>query len=451
MGTILQRPPGPKGPPWFGSAAEISEDTIGFLTKIAREYEGVSFFKAVGMQVVYLTAPEHIKHVLQVNNKNYLKGSNYRFLRMFLGKGLLTNEGESWLVQRRLAQPAFHRKPIASFAETMSAHTIEMIEQWKENNLLEQPIDIHREMMAVTLRIVGQTLMSKDLNVSAAEIGVNLSILIENIYVRVHSLIHWPLWVPTPGNLKFKKAKNVIDKIILAVIDERLANPHDKVDLLSMLINARDEETGERMDREQLRDEVMTIFAAGHETSANAMTWTLYLLAKHPEIAERLYQELNSVLEGRAAAMEDIPKLKYTLQVIEESMRLFPPAWIIERHALDEDQVGGFRIKKGDEIMMSPYVMHRDPKFWKDPDTFNPDRFSEEQSKGRDRYAYYPFGGGPRFCIGSNFALLEMQLMLAILCQRFTFNIAPKYKVELEPLVTLRPKGGMPLTVRSRA
>jgi len=418
---------------------------------MAREYEGVSFFRAAGMRVVYLTAPEHIKYVLQTNNKNYFKGSNYRFLRMFLGRGLLTNEGESWLVQRRLAQPAFHRKPIASFAETMSAYTLEMVEQWQEKNLLDQPIDMHQEMMAVTLRIVGQTLMSKDLNVSAAEIGVNLGILIENIYVRVHDLIHLPLWVPTPGNLKFKKARNVIDKIILAVIDERLANPHDKMDLLSMLLNARDEETGEHMDRKQLRDEVMTIFAAGHETSANALTWTLYLLAKHPEIAERLYQELSSVLEGRVANIEDIPKLKYTLQVIEESMRLFPPAWIIERHALADDQVAKFSIKKGDEIMMSPFVMHRDPKFWKDPEVFNPDRFSAERAKGRERYAYFPFGGGPRFCIGSNFALLEMQLVLAILCQKFTFSIDPNLEVELEPLVTLRPKGGMPLTVRSRA
>jgi len=403
------------------------------------------------MRIIYLSAPEHIKHVLQTNNKNYLKGSNYRFLRMFLGRGLLTNEGESWLLHRRLAQPAFHRKPISSFAKTMSSYTIEMAEQWKADKRLNQPIDVHKEMMAVTLRIVGQTLMSKDLNVSAAEIGVSLGILIENIYVRVHEVIHWPLWVPTPANLRFKRARNVIDKIILEVIDERLENPSDKLDLLSMLVNAKDEETGEVMDRQQLRDEVMTIFTAGHETSANALTWTLYLIAKYPNVSEKLYEELSSVLGGRTPEMADIPKLKYTLQVIEESMRLFPPAWIIERHALGEDQVGGFRIGKGDEIMMAPYVMHRDPKFWKNPDEFNPERFSDEQSKDRNRYAYFPFGGGPRICIGSNFALLEMQLVLAILCQKFTFSIDPDYQMALEPLITLRPKGGMPLIVKERA
>jgi cytochrome P450 len=239
-------------------------------------------------------------------------------------------------------------------------------------------------MMAVTLRIVGQTLMSKDLNVSATRIGASLGILIENIYERVHDIIHWPLWVPTPANRRFKKAKTVMDEIILGVIDERLAEPSDKMDLLSMLINARDEETGEGMGREQLRDEVMTIFAAGHETSANALTWTLYLLAKNTEAAEKLYSELNSVLRGKTPGMDEIPNLKYTLPVIEESMRLFPPAWIIERQALEEDQVGGFRIGKGDEIMMSPYVMHRDPKYWKDPETFNPDRFSSENTRGRD-------------------------------------------------------------------
>ncbi|MBL4657972.1 MAG: cytochrome P450 [Flavobacteriales bacterium] len=447
----LKRPPGPRTLPWFGSARKISADTIGFLTNMAREYEGISYFTAIGMRVDYLTAPEHIKHVLQDNNKNYIKGSNYRFLRMFLGQGLLTNEGESWLVQRRLAQPAFHRKPIASFAETMTAYTLEMTKVWEDKELLNKEINIHEEMMAVTLRIVGQTLMSKDLNVSAAEIGVSLGILIENIYTRVHHIIHLPLWVPTPANLRFKKNKKIMDDIILAVIDERLANPSDHMDLLAMLVNAKDEDTGETMDRTQLRDEVMTIFAAGHETSANALTWTLYLLAKHPAIADKLYDELCMVLGGRTPEMEDIPKLKYTLQIIEEAMRLFPPAWIIERHALADDQVGGYRIAKGDEVMMSPYVMHRDPKYWESPDEFNPDRFSSENSKARDKYAYYPFGGGPRFCIGSNFALLEMQLVLAILCQKYSFAVDPSLQVELDPLITLRPKGGMPLTVKLRA
>jgi len=446
LSSTLPQPPGPKTWPWLGSALEISNDTIAFLTKMARNYENVSYFKAIGMRFIYLSAPEHVKHVLQTNNKNYHKGSNYRFLRMVLGRGLITNEGESWLVQRRLAQPAFHRKPLASYAETMTNYTSDMVKHWEDNKLLDREIDMHKEMMAVTLRIVGQTLMSKDLNVSAAEIGVSLGILIENVYYRVHDIIHWPLWVPTPGNRRFNKNKKIMDDIIFEVIDERLAYSSDQMDLLSMLVNARDEDSGERMDREQLRDEVMTVFAAGHETSANALAWSLYLLAKHPEIADKLYEELNSVLEGRAPTMQDIPNLKYTLQVIEESMRLFPPAWIMERYALEEDQVGGYRIRKGD----SPYVMHRDPKFWERPDEFDPDRFSEANSKGRDRYAYYPFGGGPRFCIGSNFALLEMQLVLAILIQKFKFSVDPDFQVELEPLITLRPKGGMPLTVTAR-
>jgi len=448
MGNIVPKPPGPKGIPFLGVALPLSKDTSGYLTLMAREYPDMAYLKVVGLPVYYISNPDYVKHVLQVNNKNYHKGIKYKFLKLFLGEGLLTSEGEFWLKQRRLAQPAFHKEQIASFAQTMTDYTKEMMKKWEEENRNET--DMHTEMMALTLRIVGQTLLSKDLTISAREIGGSLSVLIANIYKRVHSIMDMPLWIPTLRNIRFKKASKVIDKVINDIIESRIVDQTNDKDLLSMLMAAKDEDTGETMTPAQLRDEVMTIFLAGHETTANALTWTIYLLSKHPEVEEKLLGELKTVLNGETPDINDVRGLKYTAQVIEESMRLYPPAWIIERHAMGDDEIGGYKISEGDEIMMCPFVMHRDPKYWKEPEKFDPDRFSEDRSKDRDRYCYFPFGGGPRYCIGTNFAMLEMQLVVATLYQQYKFVVKEGFNVEMEPLVTLRPKDGMPMTFERR-
>ena len=449
MASKRLRPPGPKGPPIIGVGLQISKDTTGFLTKTAREYGDLAFFKVLDLNIFYLCSPEHIQHVLQINSKNYYKGVKYAFLKLFLGEGLLTSEGDFWLKQRRLAQPTFHKHKIASFATTMTGDTIDMMDEWDKNVANgNEVVDMHQEMMSLTLRIVGKTLLSKDLKVSSLDIGSSLGYLIANIFKRVHSVFDLPLWVPTPRNIGFKKARKVIDDVINKIIDDRIKGNSSGEDLLSMLMEAEDEETGEKMPAEQLRDEVMTIFTAGHETTANALTWTLYLLSTHAPVMAKLKEEIDQVLDGRAPGLEDARNLKYTNQVIEESMRLYPPAWMIERTAIGDDQIGGYQVVKGDQMMMCSYVVHRNPKYWKEPDTFDPERFSEERSKERDRYCYFPFGGGPRYCIGTNFATLEMQLVLASICQRYSFSVKEGFHVETEPLVTLRPKNGMPMVLK---
>ncbi|MCH8318378.1 MAG: cytochrome P450 [Bacteroidetes bacterium] len=446
----IRRPPGPKGNFFLGNALEFAEDPLGFLTETAKKHKHISLLRLANVHLCYLSHPDHIKHVLQVNNKNYHKDIKYEQLKLFLGEGLLTSEGDFWLRQRRIAQPAFHRKEIASFATTMTDCTLQMMERWRNNGQHALSLDIHTEMMVLTLRIVGKTLLSKDMTGDASSIGKSLGYLIEAVNKRIFNVFNLPLWVPTLKNLKFKKEKGVIDEVVLNLIEDRKRNNSSEDDLLSMLMGAKDEETGEGMSTEQLRDEVMTIFVAGHETTANALTWTFYLLSSHPEVEEKLHRELKEVLNGKTPEMEDIPKLKYTLQVIEESMRLFPPAWVIGRRALDDDEIGGFKIKKGDNIIMSPYVMHRDPEYWKDPEKFDPTRFSYENAKDRSKFIYFPFGGGPRFCIGSNFALMEMQLLVATIAQRFRLRLAPGHKVEKNPLVTLRPKYGMMMNLEDR-
>ncbi|HIA12895.1 MAG TPA: cytochrome P450 [Flavobacteriales bacterium] len=450
------RPPGPKGPPIIGVGLTISKDTPDFLTRTAKEFQDLSYFKVLNLHMYYLCKPEYVQHVLQENNKNFYKSVKYKFLKLFLGQGLLTSEGEFWLKQRRLAQPAFHKHKIASFAETMTGDASDMMAEWEKGiEKGNDVVDMHREMMALTLRIVGKTLLSKDLKTSSIDIDTSLGYLIADIFKRVHSVFDIPLWVPIPRNIGFKKARKVLDDVINKIIDDRLSGAETgaclsdrQEDLLSMLIGAEDEDTGEKMPKEQLRDEVMTIFVAGHETTANALTWTLYLLSTHSSVMTKLKAELDEVLDGRTPGLEDSRSLKYTTQVIEESMRLYPPAWIIERTAIGDDKIGDYEISKGDQMIMSPYVMHRDPKYWKEPNTFDPERFSEEGSKERDRYCYFPFGGGPRYCIGANFAMLEMQLVLASICQNYSFSVKEGFHVETEPLVTLRPKNGMPMVLK---
>ncbi|PCH93879.1 MAG: cytochrome P450, partial [Bacteroidetes bacterium] len=300
------RPPGPIGPPVIGVGLKISKDTTGFLTRTAKEFQDLSYFKVLNINIYYLSKPEYVQHVLQVNNKNYHKGVKYKFLKLFLGQGLLTSEGEFWLQQRRLAQPAFHKHKIASFAETMTSDTNDMMSDWEialtDGN---KEVDMHHEMMALTLRIVGKTLLSKDLKTSTEDVESSLGYLIGNIYERVHSIFDIPLWVPTRRNIGFNKARKVLDGVIYKIIDERFAGADKGEDLLSMLMAAEDEDTGEKMSKEQLRDEVMTIFVAGHETTANALTWTLYLLSTHSYVLEKLRQELSEVLQGRTPTLED--------------------------------------------------------------------------------------------------------------------------------------------------
>jgi cytochrome P450 len=393
--------------------------------------------------------PHDVKHVLQENHRNYSKDTYLiRFLRPLLGQGLFTNDGQSWLHQRRLMQPTFHRKQLATFGALMTDATGAMLEHWQDAATRDQPLDVSTEMMRLTLRVVGQALFSIDLSNEADTVGQAFTALMTPFMDYIYNPVP-PLSFPTPRNRRIQQSIHTLDGVVQDIITERRQGEH-KGDLLSMLLLARDEETGEGMNDRQVRDEVMTLLLAGHETTSNALTWTWYLLSQHPDAESRLHAELELVLGGRIPAVEDLPRLPYTRMVLEEALRLYPPVVGFNRKALAEDEVGGYVVPANTLIWLSPYTMHRHPDFWENPEVFDPERFSPERSAGRPHFAYFPFGGGPRLCIGSNFAMLEAQLILATIAQRYQLRLLPGHQVEPQVLLTMRPRNGLLMTPLER-
>lgn len=436
---------GPKGHFLLGMALDFKNDPLEFLCNVEREFPDIARFRFAHMPMLYVGKPSYVKHIMQVNNKNYCKGFEYDHLKHVLGEGLLTSEGDFWLRQRRLAQPAFHKKRIESFSETITDSTAILCQEWA-NRDSNEALDIHLEMMRLTLDVVGKTLFSSHVIQDAERIERALSAIVEDNFRRIQALVNQPIWLPSPQNIRLKKNIKVLDEVVLGIIEKRRKLEVDEGnDLLTMLMEVEDEDTGEKMSDLQLRDEVMTIFLAGHETTANALSWALYLLSVNPEAEAKFHAELKTVLDGRVPTYEDARALTYTMAVINESMRLYPPAWVVGRTALEEDEIDGFRIRKGDNIMIAPYVVHRNPVYWEDPDAFKPERFLTEEKI--DKFQFFPFGGGPRFCIGNNFALLEMQLVLAMIGQRFTLRLEEGQQITPEPLVTLRPQNGIRMRV----
>ena len=435
----------------------FSENPLRFIESNRRKYGSIYSANIPLLYFVVATDPEQVKHVLQTNNRNYVKSYDYRYLRIFLGNGLLTSEGDFWRKQRRTMQPAFHRDRLESFVEIMRDSTEALIKIWEKKNpdlLNGKPaaLDLHAEMTFLTADIVAKALFSVDSGGTSEEVASAVSILNHYANDRISNPLMPPTWVPTSANHRFKRAAQTIDRLIYGFIQSRHQSGPGKGDLLDMLMEARDEETGEGMNDKQLRDEVVTLYIAGHETTTNALSFAFFLLAKHPEIVEEIRKELSLVLKGRPLSVEDLRSLEYLNQVIKEAMRLYPPAWAIGREALEDDEIDGFYIPAGTTIFLSPYIVHRIPELWPDPEKFDPDRFSPENVKQHHRYAYHPFGGGPRLCIGNNFAMMEMQVILAMLVSQYEISLAPGFQdpPELEPLVTLRPKIGMPLMLKKR-
>jgi cytochrome P450 len=425
----------------LGVWSSLRADPLAFLTDAARRHGDVVGFRIGPIQAVLLRHPDAIKHVLVDNNHNYDKLTRgYDVLRQFLGNGLLTSDGDFWRRQRRIAQPAFHRRRIEGFAEVMVADTLDMLQRWDDVAGLGHTVDMAHEMMSLTLRIVGKTLLSTDVHDAADQVGDAVTVLNEWADGAIDSLL--PVGFPTPGTLRARGASRRLDRIIGDIIARRRAGEQAE-DLLGMLMEAKDSETGESMTDKQLRDEVTTMFLAGHETTANALAWTFYLLSTHPDIERRVRAELDAALGGAPPRMGDLPRLPYLLQVIKESMRLYPPAWMLDRRAIEADEVLGYRVEKNTLVLCSPYVTHRHPEFWPNPEGFDPERFSAANEEARPRYAYFPFGGGPRQCIGNAFAMMEAQLILAAVLQRFRPWLAPGHPVAPETLITLRPRWGL--------
>ena len=454
--TQALRPPGPPDLiPYFGHTFAVWRDLLGFFERAARDYGPIARFRFGPFEYVMANEPDAVKHVLVDNHRNYVKSRNYDGLKLLLGEGLVTSEGDFWRRQRKLAQPAFHRERLTHFADTMTRATQTMLDRWEREVAPRAPLDVHREMMRVTLDIVGRTLLSTDLDDRQGDIGRAMGSLLRDINEYTMMLVRLPRWLPTPMNFRLTRAMKTLDGFVRGIVRRRRelgARGDEEHDLLSMLLAARDEETHESMSDRQLKDEVMTIVTAGHETTANALTWTLFLLAKHPGVARRLHEELDAVLgpDRTAPTLADLPKLAYTTAVLQESMRLYPPVWSFERQALNDDVVAGYAVPKGAIVGLFPYLLRRDPRFWSDPQGFEPERFLSGKEAHRPRYAYVPFGGGPRTCIGNAFAMMEAQILLSMITRRYRLELAPGARVVPEPVVTLRPKHGLPMTLTPR-
>ena len=440
-------PQGPKGGRVMGNMREFNRDTLGFVERCAREFGDVVLTRFLYVPAYFLFHPEHIEYVLATGSKNFVKAMSLRspfFLRL-IGNGLVTSEGEFWRRQRRLAQPAFHRDRVRAYGETMVAFAERMLSTWRDGETL----DAHEEMMRLTQSIVVKTLFSADVSDEADRVGAALRRIVEPFAAQ--ATLKWILdnRLPTPGHFRYNRAVREIDRVVYHIISERRASGAGEGDLLSMLLRAQDEDGTQMTDR-QLRDEVMTLFLAGHETTALALTWAWYLLARDPEAEGALHAELSEVLGGRAPTVEDLPRLRYCDWVIKESMRLYPPAYAVGREAVRDCEVGGYRIPEGMQVFAFQWVVQRDARWYEEPEAFRPGRWREEVASRLPKFAYFPFGGGPRQCIGNSFATMEAVLLLAAIAQRFRLRLAPGHAVELLPAMSLRPRGGVRVKLERR-
>ena len=431
---------------WFWkSTFELIKNPIHFHTDRMAEF-GDTFYVRFPFGKLLATAnPDLAKYVLQTNNKNYPKDKGYDQLALLLGRGLVTSRPPLWRKQRKIAQPAFYKKSLVKLFDAMVIVTQRYLKELDAKRGRE--LDVSREMMTVTAKIAMKALFSKDLDGGLKEIYECISYSQQYVSGRFLNPFSIPLTYVNGKHREFKKHLAVMDKLIYGLIEERKATENPHHDFLQMLLDARYEDTGEAMPLDLLRDELVTIFSAGHETSSNGLTWTLYLLSQHPEIVAKLRAEAKAVLDGELPTFHHLKDLIYTRQVLEEGMRLFPPVWAVGRYAAQSDEWNGHVIDKNTPVAVLIHLLHRHPDLWEDPEVFDPERFAPDKVKARPNAHYMPFGGGPRMCIGNHFAMMEMQLILSMLIQTFNFELIDNQRIEMEALVTLRPKYGIKMRV----
>jgi cytochrome P450 len=437
-------PPGPTEVLKRWSFGPLNNNPLEYFTGIAHEYGDIAGLRILNFKTIFINHPDLIEEVLVTNARLYSKGRVLRANRHLFGEGLLTSEGDFWLRQRRLTQPAFHRARIASYAATMVEYAQRMMDGWRSG----EERDVHREMLRLTLQIVGKTLFDADVERDAQEVGKSLELLLE-IGANFRRTIFVPHWLPTPANLRVKREVAQIEKILYRIITERRASGRDAGDLLSMLLATQDED-GSRMTDKQLRDETITLFLAGHETTASTLSWTWWLLARNPVVEAKLYQELDVVLGERAPTLDDLPKLVYAGHVITESLRLYPAAWGLARLAVEDHEIAGYPVTKGMGVTMAQWVVHRDKRWYDAPEEFRPERWGNDLLKRLPRFAYFPFGGGPRQCIGNTFALMEAVLILATIARKFRLRLVANHPVVPLASITLRPRHGVRVRLESR-
>jgi cytochrome P450 len=442
--------PAPPGVPFFGSLPKIRKDNAQTFLEGWRAYGDVVRYP-VGLFDIYCVAhPDDVKHILQSNHQNY-KHPEFlnRKLREIVGDGLVTTEGDYWRSQRRLCQPAFHRQRIASYCTLMTDTTSEMLDTWKPFVDSGEPIDMRSEMMHISLSILAKALFGADWTQELKVMEPVVTVANEHADRRLLTAVDMPLWMPFPKYRQFLKARETFDEIVYGLIRERRADGEDHGDLTSMLLSAKDEETGETMSDTQVRDELMTFLMAGHETVSAGLAWVWYLLSKNPECWDRVVEEVTTVLDGRVPTIDDLPNLKYVSMVIDETMRLYPPLFVLPRTPIEGEMIGGYYIPSGSTFLaLCPYVTHRHTDFWDNPEGFEPERFTPERVKERHRFAYFPFAAGPRKCIGDYFALIEMQIIVAMVAQRYRPDLLPGFPVTPQPAISLRPRHGLQMTVK---
>jgi len=446
--SSLKSAPGPKGHFLLGNLGAVSRDWLGFYAQCAKDFGDIVQLRYVHVPIVLLMHPRDIEYVLVTNPGNFTKSADYRALARVLGNGLLTNDGKSWQRQRSLIQPAFHRENILSYAQVMTRATSSLLDGWRNG----ESRNVHDDMMAVTLDIVAQCLFGADVADVSQRVGHAMHVVTERFMTDAGQALLLPFDLPGFLSPARHRATQDLNQIIDGIIRERRASAEQRNDLLSTLLQVRDAD-GKPMSDAQLRNEVMTLFLAGHETTALSLSWTCFLLAQHPEVEAKLVDELRAVLGGdREPTPEDVPRLRYTEMVLKESMRLYPAVWGIGRRAIADCEIGGYRVTAGTNIFIFQSLTQRDPRFFSNPDTFEPERWREDavRSGKIPRFAFFPFGGGPRVCVGASFAMLEATLLLAMIQRRFHFDLVPGHPVEPMPSVTLRPKHGIRVTLHRR-
>jgi cytochrome P450 len=431
----------------LAAVLEYRRGPLPFFQNLAREYGDICYFKLGPQPAFFLNHPDLIKEALITNHQHFHKGLVLQRAKRLLGEGLLTSEGEYHLRQRRLAQPAFHRQRLVNYAAVMTEYATRAYSRWQDG----ETRDIADEMMRLTLAIVGKTLFDSDVESSAPEVSEAMTVVMELFNTLTIPFFELLRKLPLPQLRRFDSARKKLDAIMFGLIEERRRSGDDRGDLLSMLLLSHDiEGDGGRMSDQQVRDEAITIFLAGHETTANALTWTWYLLSQNPAVEEKLHRELDEVLESRIPTFDDVPNLRYTEMVLTEAMRLYPPAWALGRYAVQDTEIGGYRVSKKSLVLMSQYVTHHDSRYFPDPLRFDPSRWTAEMRESRPQFSYFPFGGGPRRCIGEGFAWLEGVLLVATIAQKWRMRLAPGFRVALKPLITLRPKYGMKMVLERR-